>query len=66
MSLTFEKASRRPQVFRRLTSLSVNEFLLLVEKLRPEWKKREQMRLEGKKRRNNTISKKPLNTFSNP
>jgi len=52
MSLTFEKASRRPQVFRRLTSLSVNEFLLLVEKLRPEWKKREQMRLEGKKRRN--------------
>lgn len=51
MTLTFEQASRRPSVFRRLTSLSVAEFQTLVAKLEPEWKHRERARLEARPRR---------------
>lgn len=50
MTLTFERASRRPGVFRRLTSLSVAEFQTLVAKLQPEWKRRERARLEARPR----------------
>ncbi|MBI4185668.1 transposase [Candidatus Berkelbacteria bacterium] len=52
MTLTFEKAARRPNVFRRLTSLSVAEFELLVKKLKPEWRRRERARLEARPRTN--------------
>ena len=52
MSLTFERAARRPAVFRRLTSLSVPEFTILVEKLRPEWERRERERRAARPRRN--------------
>lgn len=45
MSLTFERAARRSSVFRRLTSMEVEEFQTLVEKLQPEWVQREHERL---------------------
>jgi hypothetical protein len=51
MSLTFERAARRPSVFRRLTALEVSEFLTLVEKLQPEWKRRERERLNRANRK---------------
>jgi hypothetical protein len=45
MSLTYKKATRRPSVFRRLTTFTVDEFDTLVKKLRPEWNRREHARL---------------------
>ncbi len=50
MTLTFTQASRRPGVFRRLTSMSVAEFQTLVTKLEPEWRRRERARLEARPR----------------
>lgn len=52
MTLTFERASRKPGMFRRFTSLSVAEFELLVKKLAPEWRRRERARLEARPRTN--------------
>lgn len=51
MTLTFERASRREDLFRRLTSMSVAEFQTLVAKLEPEWRRRERTRLEARPRR---------------
>ena len=51
MSLTFERAARRPSLFRRLTSVEIVEFRTLVEKLRPEWKRREHERLNHPNRK---------------
>lgn len=45
MNFTFERAACKPSFFRRLTSFTVEEFCLLVEKLRPEWVHRERERL---------------------
>ena len=47
MSLTFNRAIRRPSIFRRLASMSVEEFQMLADKLREEWKRRERKRLES-------------------
>ena len=47
MSLTFNRAIRHPTVFRRLTSMSVEEFCILADKLCEEWKRRERGRLES-------------------
>lgn len=55
MLLTFEKAVRRPRVFRRLTTLSVQEFETLVLKLKPEWKEREQKRLSARTDRKRAV-----------
>jgi hypothetical protein len=55
MSLTFERAIRRPGVFRRLTSFIAPEFKVLVEKLRPEWKRRERERLMARPNRKRAI-----------
>lgn len=55
MSFTFERAIRRPDVFRRLSSFTVKEFRILVEKLRPEWKRRELERLMAKPNRTRAI-----------
>lgn len=52
MTLTFERASRQPGVFRRLTSMTVAEFQLLVTKLQPEWTRRERARLTARPRTN--------------
>ena len=38
--LTFEKLSRRPVTFRRLTGVDVALFLKICEKIRPLWEKR--------------------------
>ena len=38
--LTFEKLSRRPGTFRRLTGVDVDLFFEMAEKVRPLWKKR--------------------------
>jgi len=38
--LTFEKLSRRPETFRRLTGVDVDLFFEMAEKVRPLWKKR--------------------------
>lgn len=51
MSFTFERAVRRPGVFRRLTSFTEEEFRILVEKLRPEWNQREFIRLNARPNR---------------
>lgn len=45
MNFTFERAAHKPSFFRRLTSFTVEEFRMLVEKLRPEWIRRERERL---------------------
>jgi len=45
VSFSFDQAIRRPAVFRRLTSFSVEEFKSLAEKLKPEWLRRERERL---------------------
>lgn len=45
MNFTFERAAHRPSFFRRLTSFKADEFRMLVEKLRPEWVRRERERL---------------------
>lgn len=45
MNFTFERATHKPWFFRRLTSFSVEEFRVLIEKLRPEWIRRERERL---------------------
>lgn len=50
MSLTYNTASRRAGVFRRLTTFTVEEFDTLVKKLRPEWEKREYARLAARSR----------------
>lgn len=46
---------RKPYVFRRLTTLSLEEFELLREKLEPEWKKSERKRLERRKNRRHKV-----------
>jgi len=46
MSFTIDRAVRRPGVFRRLTSFTVEEFRILAERLKPEWTRREQERLK--------------------
>lgn len=55
MSFTFERSIRRPGVFRRLTSFTVEEFRILVETLRPEWKRRELERLEARTNRKRAV-----------
>ena len=45
MNFPFERAVHKPRFFRRLTSFTVEEFHTLVEKLRPEWVRRERERL---------------------
>ena len=55
MSFTFERAVRRPAVFRRLTSFTVDEFRLLAEKLEPEWLRAERRRLEAKPDRKKAV-----------
>lgn len=52
MTLTFTRARRQPKLFRRLTSLSVEEFEILITKLEPEWRQRERARLEARPRTN--------------
>lgn len=47
MSFTIERAIRRPGVFHRLTSFTVQEFHLLAKKLKSEWERREQERLKA-------------------
>lgn len=55
MSFTSDRAIRRPGVFRRLTSFTVDEFLVLAEKLEPEWLASERKRLEGKPDRKRAV-----------
>ena len=38
--LTFEKLSRRPETFRRLTGVDIDLFVEMTEKVRPLWEKR--------------------------
>ena len=46
---------RKPYVFRRLTTVSLEEFEMLREKLEPEWKKSERKRLESRKNRKRKV-----------
>lgn len=55
MSFTFIRAVRRPGVFRRLTSFTVDEFRVLAEKLEPEWLASERKRLEEKPDRKRAV-----------
>lgn len=55
MALTFARIEHRERVFRRLTSMSVSEFSLLVKKLKPEWEKREHERLAAKEGRKHAV-----------
>ncbi|XOF33004.1 MAG: hypothetical protein ACL93V_07270 [Candidatus Electrothrix sp. YB6] len=38
--LTFEKLSRRPETFRRLTGVDIDLFNGMTEKIRPLWEER--------------------------
>lgn len=46
---------RKPYVFRRLTTLSLEEFEILRQKLEPEWKESERKRLEVRKNRKHKV-----------
>lgn len=52
MSLNYNALSKKPRLFRQLTSLSVEETANLVNGLQPEWKEREIKRLNRKNRQN--------------
>lgn len=51
MSLTYNVLSKKPKLFRQLTSFTVEEMDNLIKKLQPEWKKREIKRLSRKNRK---------------
>lgn len=46
---------KKPYIFRRFTTLSLEEFDLLVRKLEPEWKTSEKKRLEARKNRKRKV-----------
>lgn len=50
MSLTYNVLSKKPKLFRQLTSFTVEEMDNLVKKLQPDWKKMETKRLSRKNR----------------
>ena len=50
MSLNYQKLQKHPRNFRDITGLKVEEFEKVVEKVRPEWKKR-------RRKRNRPLSK---------
>lgn len=52
MSLTYHCLSQKPKLFRQLTSLSVQEFDILANKLEVEWQNRERERLDYPGRKN--------------
>jgi hypothetical protein len=63
-----QKLYQKPYIFRRLITLSVEEFNLLVMKLEPEWREKEMERLENRKDRINKVGQgRPyaLGSFSN-
>ncbi len=45
----------KPYVFRRLTTLSLEEFEMLREKLEPAWKESERKRLDARKNRKRKV-----------
>lgn len=51
MSLTCNVLSKKPKLFRQLTSFTVEEMDNLVKKLQPDWKKMEIKRLSRKNRK---------------
>lgn len=63
-----EKICSKPYLFRRITTLTIEEFQLLAKKLKPEWKEQERKRLEARKDRINKIGQgRPyeLGSFAN-
>ena len=50
-----DKLLSKAYLFRRIVTLSIEEFDVLVEKLEPEWQEREQERLMSRKNRKNAI-----------
>lgn len=52
MPLNYNALSKKPRLFRQLTSLTAEEADNLVKKLQPEWKQREIKRLNRKNRKN--------------
>lgn len=46
---------RKPYLFRRLTTLSLEEFEILREKLEPAWRESEKKRLEARKNRKRKV-----------
>ena len=58
---------KKPYLFRRITTLTHDEFKTLVKKLRPEWQEREDLRLNSRTRKNKIGQGRPyaLGDFSN-
>lgn len=58
---------KKPYLFRRITTLSLDEFHILADKLEPEWQEREETRLLQRKRINKIGQGRPyeLGVFSN-
>lgn len=50
-----ERIYKKPYSFRRLTTLTIDEFTFLAKKLEPEWRQRERERLEARKNRRNKV-----------
>jgi len=63
----FSTLFRKPYLFRRITTLSLEEFNMLVRKLEPEWNQREYQRLSAKQRKNKVGQGRnyELKTFAN-
>lgn len=51
MRCTFEVLSKRPAVFRALTTMDIGEFRVLLERLQPVWAQRERERKERSNRK---------------
>lgn len=64
---TLSKIFNKPYLFRRLTTLSLEEFRILADKLKPEWQEREYNRLSRRSRKKKIGQgrKYELKTFEN-
>jgi hypothetical protein len=64
----FKKLLKKPYLFRRIVTLSIEEFGILSGKLKPEWKQKEYERLSARENRKNKVGqgrKYELGNFSN-
>ena len=55
MALSYRSLSKKPRVFRQLTTLTIQEFETLAGKLKPEWERREYERKSAKPNRINKV-----------
>lgn len=55
MALKYQKIIKTPKLFQKLTTLTVDEFQTLADKLKPEWETREYQRKASREDRKNAV-----------